>query len=342
MFRMWASLDIKTPLAAIPEHARRAEAMGFDGVMAPDVMSDGLLVAQAAISATKTIRVATSALVCFPRSPMTTGVAAWNLQALSKGRFHLGLGPLVRGNIIGKYSTVWTAPAPRMREYVQSLRALFDCWQNGTPLDYQGEHYKFTRMQDFVKPPPIDFPDMPIHLAGIGPNMTALAGEVGDALIAHPTNTSTRFLTEVARKRIEVGAIRVGRDPSEVAIIANPMVASGRDEEAVAAKWAEHHEMMAILFSTPSYWPTLDLYGWRDRGEKLHSLVRENRWSELTPIITREMMEILTPRATYDGLAGLLRSWYAGVAEGITLTIPEDPADDEAVANVVAELRDGE
>ena len=103
MFRIWASLDIRTPLAEIPEHARRAEAMGFDGVMAPDVMSDGFLVAQAAIGATQKIRVATSALVCFPRSPMTTAVAAWNLQALSKGRFHLGLGPLVRGNIIGKY-----------------------------------------------------------------------------------------------------------------------------------------------------------------------------------------------------------------------------------------------
>ena len=121
MFRVWASLDINAPLSDIADHARRAEAMGFEGVMAPDVMSDGFLVAQAAICATQRIRVATSALVCFPRSPMTTAVATWNLQALSGGRFHLGLGPLVRGNIIGKYSTPWTPPAPRMREYVRGL-----------------------------------------------------------------------------------------------------------------------------------------------------------------------------------------------------------------------------
>lgn len=339
MFRMWASLDIRTPLAEIPEHARRAEAMGFDGVMAPDVMSDGFLVAQAAIGATQKIRVATSALVCFPRSPMTTAVAAWNLQALSKGRFHLGLGPLVRGNIIGKYSTIWTPPAPRMREYVESLRALFDCWQNGTPLDYRGEHYQFTRMQDFVKPPPIEHPEIPIHLAGIGPNMTALAGELGDALVAHPTNTSPRFLAEVARPRISVGAQRTGRDSAETALIANPMVATGRDEEVVASERAGHHEMMAILLSTPSYWPTLDFYGWRECGEKLHALVRANRWSDLTAVVTEEMIDVLIPCATYDDLAVRLLDGYEGVAEALTLTIPEDPANDEAVARVVADLK---
>jgi probable F420-dependent oxidoreductase len=339
MFRMWATLDLKTPLAEIPNHARRAEAMGFDGVMAPDVMSDGFLVAQAAIGATEHIRVATSALVCFPRSPMTTGVAAWNLQALSGGRFHLGLGPLVRGNIIGKYSTPWTPPAPRMREYVQSLRALFDCWQNGTPLDYRGEHYQFTRMQDFVKPPPIEHPEIPIHLAGIGPNMTALSGELADALVAHPTNTSPRFLREVARPRMAVGSKRTGRDPGDTVLIANPMVATGRDAKTVARERERHRELMAILLSTPSYWPSLDLYGWRKCGETLHSRVRENRWSELTPLLTDEMVEVLIPCATHDELGARLHDWYDGVADALTLSIPEDPADDDAIARVVAELR---
>lgn len=340
MFRIWSSLDLYTPLAEIPEHARRIEAMGFDGVMAPDVMSDGFLVAQAAIMATTKIRVATSALVCFPRSPMTTAVAAWNLQALSGGRFHLGLGPLVRGNIVAKYSTAWTPPAPRMREYVQSMQAIFDCWQNDTPLDFRGEHYQFTRMQDFVKPPPIEHPDIPIHLAGVGPNMTALAGEIGDALIAHPTNTSPAYLRDVTRARLAVGATRTGRDPAETALIANPLVAAGRDEAAVTVMRKRHRNMMAILLSTPSYWPSLDYYGWRDCGERLHGLVRENRWSDLTPLITDEMVDVMIPSATWDQLGGRLRALYEGVTDAITLAIPEDPADDEALARVVAELRE--
>jgi len=332
-------LDLYQPLARIPEHARRAEAMGFDGVMAPDVMSDGFLVAQAAINATERIRVATSALVCFPRSPMTTGVAAWNLQQLSGGRFHLGLGPLVRGNIVKKYSTPWTPPAPRMREYVQSLHALFECWQNETPIDFRGEHYQFTRMQEFVKPPPIEHPSIPIHLAGIGPNMTALAGEVGDALVCHPTNTSPRYLSDFAKKRIEVGAARTGRKPSETALIANPMYATGHNEKQVEEQRERHREMMAILLSTPSYWPSLDLFGWRGRGERLHGLVRENRWQDLTAIMTDEMMDALVPCAPYEELGGRLIDWYAGLADGIMLTLPEDPADDDAVAAVVSALK---
>jgi probable F420-dependent oxidoreductase len=339
MFRVWAALDISAPLAEIPEHARRAEAMGFDGVMAPDVMSDGFLVAQAAIMATTRIRVTTSALVCFPRSPMTTAVATWNLQALSGGRVHLGLGPLVRGNIVAKYSTPWTPPAPRMREYVQSLRALFDCWQNGTPLDYRGEHYQFTRMQAFVQPRPIEHPDIPIHLAGIGPNMTALAGELGDALIAHPSNTSPDFLKDVTRPRLAVGSARTGRKPEETGLVANPMIAAGRDEAIVAVNRERHREMMAILLSTPSYWPSLDYYGWRDRGERLHSLVRENRWSDLTPLMTDDMMEVMIPCATWDQLGSRLRDLYGGVADAISLAMPEDPADDDAVSRVVAELQ---
>jgi len=339
MFRVWASLDIKAPLSDIAGHARRAEAMGFEGLMAPDVMSDGFLVAQAAIGATQRIRVATSALVCFPRSPMTTAVATWNLQALSGGRFHLGLGPLVRGNIVGKYSTPWTPPAPRMREYVQSLRAIFDCWQNGAPLDYRGELYQFTRQQEFVKPPPIEHPEIPIHLAAIGPNMTAMVGELGDALIAHPTNTSPQFLEQVTRPRLAVGAKRTGRDPSEILLFANPMIASGRDEKAVAELRERHREMMAILFSTPSYWPTLDFYGWRERGEFLHGLVRENRWSDMTAVMTDEMMDVIIPCATYAELGTRLRAWYGDSADALTLALPEDPADDDALAGVVADLR---
>jgi alkanesulfonate monooxygenase SsuD/methylene tetrahydromethanopterin reductase-like flavin-dependent oxidoreductase (luciferase family) len=194
-------------------------------------------------------------------------------------------------------------------------------------------------MQDFVKPPPIEHPEIPIHLAGIGPNMTALSGELADALVAHPTNTSPRFLREVARPRMAVGSRRTGRDPADTALIANPLIATGRDPETVARERERHREMMAILLSTPSYWPSLDLYGWRKCGETLHSRVRENRWSELAPLVTDEMVDVLIPCATHDELGTRLHDWYDGIAEALTLAIPEDPADDEAIARVVAELR---
>ena len=341
MVQVWASLDIALPLSGVPDCARRAEAMGFDGVMAPDVMSDGFLAAQAAIVATREIRIATSAVVAFARSPMVVAVAAWNLQALSQGRFHLGLGPLIRTNIVEKYSMPWSAPAPRMREYVQALRALFDCWQNGTRLDYRGEHYRFTRMQAFVSPPPIEHPDIPIHLAGIGPNMTAVAGEVGDALITHPTNVSPRFLREQTRPGLARGAARVKKDPSALRLFVNPLIATGPDAASVRAEREKQRALLATLYSTPSYWPSLELHGWRERGEKLNGLVRANRWHELATLLTDEMLDVLMVTARHDELAGGLREKYADLADAYVLGLSLETRDDEAIRRVVAALKVG-
>ena len=203
---VWHVMGLRTPLREIAERARRVEDMGFDVLAVPDIIHDGPISAALAVAATRRMRIATSGLIAFPRSPMMVAVAAWDLQESSDGRFLLGLGPQVRGNIVSRYGTTWTPPAPRMREYVQSLRAIFDRWQHGTPLDFRGEHYRFTRMQPFTSPLPIEHPEIPIHLAGIGPNMTALAGELAEGLMTHPTSASPRFLGEFTRPHLERGA----------------------------------------------------------------------------------------------------------------------------------------
>lgn len=338
MAEVWASIDLALPLARIGEHARRAEALGFDGVMTPDVMTDGFLAAQAAISATRTIRVATSAVVAFARSPMVVAVAAWNLQALSGGRFHLGLGPLIRTNIVEKYGMPWSAPAPRMREYVGALRALFACWQDGVPLDFRGEHYKLTRMQAYVAPPPIEHPEIPLHMAGIGPNMTAVAGELGDALITHPSNASARFLRERTRPWLARGAARTGREAARVKLFVNPLVATGPDAATVAAERERQRALLATLLSTPAYWPCLDVHGWRAVGEKLNGLVRANRWNALAALLDDEMVDTLMVSAGYDALAQTLLERYRDVADAYVLTLPESDRHDAAIAGTVAEL----
>ena len=339
MVQVWASIDLALPLADVGDAARRAESLGFDGLMVPDVMTDGFLAAQAAIVATREIRVATSAIVAFARSPMVVAVAAWNLQSLSGGRFHLGLGPLIRTNIVEKYGMPWSPPAPRMRDYVRALRALFDCWQNGTRLDHRGEHYQLTRMQSFVAPPPIGHPEIPIHMAGIGPNMTAVAGELADALITHPTNVSPRFLRERARPGLARGAARVGKDPNGVRLFVNPLVATGPDDAAVAAERERQRNLLATLYSTPSYWPTLELHGWQAIGERLNGLVRANRWDALASLLTDEMLDALMVSARWDALAPALREKYAGIADAFVLQLPNDAAGDRALAEIVAELR---
>ncbi|MDG2334806.1 MAG: TIGR03617 family F420-dependent LLM class oxidoreductase [Myxococcota bacterium] len=337
--QVWASMDQRMTLAEVAAHARRAEALGYDGLNVPDAVHDGLLVAQAALAATQRLRVATSVLVVFPRSPMNVAHAAWDLQAVSGGRFELGVGSQVRGNIRGRYSTEWTPPVPRMREYIGALRAIFACWQDGAPLAFEGEHYRFSRMQPFFNPGPLEGERIKIHLGAIGPLMTALAGEAADGLMCHPTNSSPRYLEEVVRPRLEVGRLRGGRAAESVELMAADLAATGPDPAAVAAAREGLRELFGFLFSTPAYWPSLDLYGWEDVGRDLHAMTREGRWQEMTPRISDEMLDVLVPTGTYGEIADLLRARYRGLATRLTFPMPDDPGWEGHVREVIAALQ---
>ena len=337
--QVFATMDQNLPLAEAEVYARRVEAMGYDGLNVPDAVHDGLLIAHGALRATKRLKVATSVLVCFPRSPMMVAIAAWDLQSFSGGRFELGLGTQVRGNIVGRYSTPWTAPVPRMREYVQSLQAIWHAFQHGTPLHYEGEHYQFTRLQPFFNPGPIEHPKIPVLLGAIGPRMTELVGRVADGMMTHPTNSSARFLREVTRPRIDAGAKREDRAPEDVLLQVGPLLITGKDDATVAAQRAHVRELLTFLYSTPAYWPSLELYGWKDVGERLHALTREGKWEEMAGALDDTMVDTLAPQGRYDEIASVIESQYGGLAGRLNFPLPDDPADDEAAAQAIAALR---
>lgn len=337
-FRVYAAMDQRMKPADVVAHARRAEALGYDGLNVPEAVHDGLLASQIALAATTRLRVATSVLVVFPRSPMTVAIAAWDLQSLSSGRFELGIGSQVRGNIVGRYSTPWTAPIPRMREYVGALRAIFDTWQNDAPLDFVGEHYRFTRMQPFFHPGPVEGGPPPIYLGGVGPKMTTLAGEVADGLMTHPSNTPPRYLREVTRPRLAEGAARAGRN-GETPLMVSALAAVGETDAEVAAEREKQREMLAFLYSTPAYWQSLELFGWKERGERLRQLTREGRWGEMKRVLTEEMLDTFVPAAPYAEIARVLRERYAGLCDWITFPMPSDPAKDDLCRKAIEDLK---
>jgi probable F420-dependent oxidoreductase len=338
MFQVYASMDQRMGPDAVAAHARRAEVLGYDGLNVPEAVHDGLLTAQLALQATTRLRVATSVLVAFPRSPMAVAIAAWDLQALSRGRFELGLGAQVRANVVDRYSTPWTAPVPRMREYVGCLRAIFDTFQNGTPLDVRGEHYAFTRLQPFFNPGPLAHPRLPIHLGAVGPEMTALAGEVADGLMTHPSNTPPRYLREVALPRLEQGARRSGRS-DRPRLMVSALVATGATLAEARAAREKQRELLAFLYSTPAYWGSLALFGWQERGERLRALSREGRWAELRDVVSDEMLDTFVPTAPYGEIALQLRERYGALSDWITFPIPDDPAHDALCREAVAALK---
>lgn len=341
MFRVYATMSERLPLSKVAAHAQRAEALGYDGLTVPEAVHDGLLTAGIALNATTRLKVATGVLVAFPRSPMAVAHAAYDLRELSGGRFELGLGTQVKGNIVGRYSTPWAPPAPRMREYVQSLHAIFNSWQNGAALQFAGTHYRFTRMQPFFNPGPLDCPTTPIFLGGIGRTMLALAGEVADGLMTHPTNTCPRYVREVVRPEIAKGAARTGRDASAVQVMAGPLIATGMSSAEARKERENVRQMLGFLYSTPNYWPSLELFGWRDRGERLHQMSREGRWKEMTAVISDDMLDAFVPTAPYAEIAGVLKAWYGGVTDWIVLPMPADPSHDPEVAKVLTRLHAG-
>lgn len=338
--RIFANTDQRMPLSGIAEHARRAERLGYDGLDVPEAVHDGLLVASLALQATTKLHVATSVCVAFTRSPMTTAVASWDLQSYSGGRFELGLGAQVRGNVEDRYGMPWSPPVARMREYVGAIRATFACWQNGERLSFEGEHYRLTRMQPFFAPEPLECPLVPIYLGAVGPHMTTLAGEVADGLVTHPTNTHPRYLREVIQPRLAKGAAKAGRDGESVALRISPLCITGRDEATVQAQREARRQLLAFLYSTPQYWPSLDLFGWGDRGRDLRQLTRENRWEDLPKVLDDEMLDTFVISGTYDELPRILRDTYEGLVDAVLFPMPEDPADDELAARAIARLRE--
>lgn len=339
MLKVMAATPESTGLGEIGAHAARAEAMGFDGLQVPDAINDGLLLSALALQATRRLTVTTSVLVAFPRSPMTVAIAAWGLQKMSGGRFELGLGSQIRQNIEERYSTSWDAPVARMREYVQALKAIFHSFQEGERLNFLGEHYRFTRLQPFFNPGPIDWPAPPVLCGAVGPDMTRMVGRVADGLITHPTNTPPDYLRQVCLPRLEEGRLQAGRRPDAVQRVLGPLVATGRDEGVVAREWERQRQRLGFLYSTPAYWPALELLGWPEVGPRLQRRTREGRWAEMAEGVTDAMMEKIVPRGSYEDIAGVLRERYAGLASAIAFPMPEDPADDGLAADAIARLR---
>lgn len=341
MFEVFAATPEDMGPQEIGDHAARAEAMGFDGLHVPDAIHDGLLLAAMALNATRKLLVGTAVLVAFPRSPMTTAIAAWDLQKMSGGRFEVGLGTQIKPNIEKRYSARWDSPVPQMREYVQAMKAIFHSFQTGERLNFEGEHYSLTKLQPFFNPGPIDHPDIPILCGAVGPAMTKMVGRIADGMITHPTNTPPEYIRDVCLPRLREGFARAGRDEDGFDLVLGPLTAVGKDEEEVSAAWEKQRNLLGFLYSTPAYWHSLELFGWQDRGQRLLDMTRSGNWQEMPEIVTDEMLEKFVPRGTYDEIAAIYRQRFGGLTRRVTFPMPENPADDELTAKVIRQLQAG-
>ncbi|WP_305094598.1 TIGR03617 family F420-dependent LLM class oxidoreductase [Prescottella sp. R16] len=342
--KVYTGTDAAADMATVAAAARRAEAAGYDGLHVSETVHDPFLLAMAALQATERIVVRTSVALAFVRSPVAVAYTAWDLSKMSGGRFQLGLGSQIRQNIEQRYAMDWSAPAPRMREYVRVVRAVFATFRSGELVPEVGEHYRFTRMQPYFNPgPDTDTLVPPVYLGGVGRRMCEVAGETADGLITHPTNSDTGYLVDACLPALRTGARSRPLDTFEV--VAGLQVITGATDDDVAAERERRRRLFAFLYSTPAYRGALDRHGHPHLQETLADLVRENRWDRLPDTVTDDVLAGLVPTARYDRLAQAIGERVEplrahGVSPGVTLALPENPGHDRLVADVVAELQD--
>lgn len=306
---------------AVGDAARRAEACGFDGLLTFEINHDPFAPLVLAATATERVRLGTAIAVCFPRSPMVMANIARDLHAESGGRFTLGLGTQVKGHNERRFSVPWTAPLPRLREYIEALRAIWRCWETREKLCYEGKHYQFTLMTPEFSPPPTGLGPVPITIAAVKPAMMGLAGRVCDGVRLHGFATR-RYLEQVAMPALLEGLRASGRDRSTFEISGGGFIATGADDAAVARALEGVRYRVAFYGSTRSYHGVFEAHGAEDLGHKLHDMSKTGRWSEMAGQIPDDLLHEFVAAAPYDGLAAVVAKRFGGLTDSLIMELP--------------------
>ena len=323
-------------LRTVPEYARKVEALGFDCLWSAETQHDPFLPLAVAASVTSRIRLGTSIAVAFPRSPMVLAHTAWDLAKASGGRFILGLGSQVKGHNERRFSVKWEAPAPRMREVVLALRAIWDCWQNGTKLAFKGQFYRFDLMTPFFNPGPIEHPRVPVYIAGVNQHMCRVAGEVCEGLHVHPFN-SPKYLRDYVQPAVNEGLKAAGKRREEFTYATSSFVIIADTEAERAAQRLAVKQQIAFYASTRTYEPVLAAHGWQDVGPHLHRKSVEGDWKGMADLISDEMLDTYAVTATADTIAARLHERYEGLLDRTAFYQPskQQALDDPRLPRVI-------
>lgn len=325
----------------IPDTIRHLEALGYDRANSAEIKVSPLLALTLAAEHSSRIELGTSILIAFARSPYVTALEAWNLQAYSGGRINVGLGTQVKGHIEKRYSMTWSkAVGPRMREYILMMRAIWDTFQNGTKPAFEGGHYQFKLMSPFFDAGPIEAAPPKVALAGVGPFMCQVAGEVADTLLLHSFGTP-KYLKEVQIPAIEKGLAAAGRARSSFDVTAGPWIVTGRNKEEFEASKKPVREAISFYGSTRTYGPVWENLGMPEMTPRLHEMSLRGEWKAMSELIDDDIIEQFSIVAAPDDVLKKLVDTYGGLVDSVGLGDNETfVRDDAAVRAAIAQLHE--
>ncbi len=308
-------------LASIPARARALEEAGYDGAYTFEGPHDPFFPLLLAAEHTERLELATAIAVAFARSPMTLANIGYDLQLASHGRFILGLGSQIKPHIEKRFSMPWSKPAARMRELILAIRAIWACWQGGTPLRFEGEFYRHTLMTPFFNPGTNPHGTARIWLAGVGPAMTEVAGEVADGFLVHPLSTE-RFLRDHTLPALARGWKKAQRDRADYEIVFPVMIVTGTTDDEIQKAADAVRAQIAFYGSTPAYRRVLDAHGWGDLQPELNRLSKEQRWQEMSALVDDDMVDVFALRGPPEALGAMARARYGDLIDRVSPNAP--------------------
>jgi len=312
---------IGAALDGAAEAASAAEAAGYDGLWTAETSHDPFFPLLLAAEHTQRVELGTGIAVAFARNPMNLAQIAWDLQNYSQGRFLLGLGSQIKPHITKRFSMEWSHPAPRMREFILAMRAIWDSWNDGTKLDFQGDFYTHTLMTPFFNPGPNPHGNAKVFLAGVGELMTEVAGETCDGFLCHGFTTE-RYLREVTVPALERGLARSGRTLADLEISGPAFVVTGATEEDMATSAVATRRQIAFYGSTPAYRGVLELHGWGDLQTELNAMSKRGEWAEMGELIDDDMLDAFAVVAEPSKLGPALHARYGDLVDRISFYAP--------------------
>ena len=317
-------VDGGIPGSGIEEIVRVAaelEAVGYDGGLTAETNHDPFLPLVIAGEHTERLELGTSIAVAFSRNPMTLAAIGHDLQTLSNGRFRLGLGSQIKAHIEKRFSMPWSHPAPRMRELILAIRAIWACWNEDEKLEFRGDFYQHTLMTPFFNPGPCPGGPPPIQLAAVGELMTEVAGEVADGLILHGFTTE-KYVREVTLPSLERGFAKAGKQRSDFEISGPLFVVTGTNDEQFEKARDGTKQQIAFYGSTPAYRGVLEIHGWGDLQDDLNRLSKQGKWVEMGDIITDDMLEAFAVIAEPEDIPKALLARYGDIVDRVMFYAP--------------------
>ncbi|MCP5043369.1 MAG: TIGR03617 family F420-dependent LLM class oxidoreductase [bacterium] len=316
--------------------AQTLEALGYDGGFVFEGRHDPFLQTCVMAERTERIEIMTAIAVAFARNPMNLANIGYDLQLHSKGRFVLGLGSQIKPHIERRFSMPWSSPAARMREMITAIRAIWNSWQQGEKLDHRGEFYQHTLMAPFFNPGPNPYGLPPIFLAGVGPVMTRVAGEVADGYFLHPFHTEA-FLADITIPALEEGWKRAGRKRENFEVSAQVIVVSGKDDAALSEAKQGAKSQVSFYGSTPAYKGVFESVGRDELHPELKALSKRGGWLEMADQIDDELLDQIAIVGPLDEIARRVHERYGKLADRVSLI--GYGLDDEQKASLIPAIR---